>query len=183
MDIIYKSYFIWCIYGCRFDGPNVTPFSFYNQNDRGQVRNMRNLLFLRCKADGRNFQKKKRGERKEKKNTKTKYLNEREEEESKRDTIRRPPPFLFADTIKSRLHLITTRGDVTNGLSSSRKGRLLFFFYIYLSDEWGKRRWGHERRTWWLRHFYIYNSTVCLNDPSSSPRLQFPFRQFHIAIV
>lgn len=81
------------------------------------------------------FKKKKRGERKEKKNTKTKYLNEREEEESKRDTIRRPPPFLFADTIKSRLHLITTRGDVTNGLSSSRKGRLLFFFYIYLSDE------------------------------------------------
>lgn len=76
----------------------------------------------------------KKKEEKEKK--KKKYLNEREEEESKRDTIRRPPPFLFADTIKSRLHLITTRGDVTNGLSSSRKGRLLFFFFfIYLTSE------------------------------------------------
>ncbi|KAI9561890.1 hypothetical protein GHT06_012852 [Daphnia sinensis] len=137
---------------------------------------MRNLLFLRYgQTDGFYL----KGEEKETKEKKKKKVNE----------MWRIPTAItllffsrFADTIKSRLHLITTRGEVTNRTDSRhhRKGPASFFLFIYLTcvrQETGGMRDGRGADC----VIFIYNTTVCLNDPSSrSLAFNSPFRQFHI---
>lgn len=75
----------------------------------------------------------------------------------------------FADAIKSRSHLITTQGEVkTDGTDSHHHRKADFYFFLSFFFLFFPATVDEDDGLLVVTSFYIYNSTVRLNDPSPS---------------